>query len=259
MPQNGINNEYEFIRFLNMRKISTLNTVFKMFLTELFGDLNDNDTIYCWKNYLPQKTDIFIKIANTTKRISLKMGTRNSVHVDPISKFVSFLKENGVQGKTIHEYLKYHYTDGTTNGRGSIRQSVKEYKKHHQLEIDRINQELNREEIVLSAVNRFVIYGDNCTEPIYALVHGTITSFVWISKEDLIHILLGKSKYFYSTGIHFSKLHCQPFARCLNKNPKYEKNRYCIQIKWFSMYDEIIENMYEKTRQTLKEKDITAE
>jgi len=110
-----------------------------------------------------------LKLSISTKRISLKIGTRNSVHVDPISKFVGFLKQNSIQGKTIHEYLKYHYADGITNGRGSTRQSVEEYKRTHQLEIDRINQEINKEEIIIGAVNIFIIYGDNCSEPIDVL------------------------------------------------------------------------------------------
>lgn len=34
--------------------------------------------------------------------------------------------------------------------------------------------------------------------------------------------------------------------RCLNNNPKYEKNRYVSQIKWYNLYDDIIENMNDK-------------
>ena len=36
---------------------------------------------------------------------------------------------------------------------------------------------------------------------------------------------------------------CQPKNRCLNYNTKYEKDRFCIQIKWYSIFDDIIENM----------------
>ena len=31
--------------------------------------------------------------------------------------------------------------------------------------------------------------------------------------------------------------------RCLNYNSKYEKDRYLIQVKWYTLYDYIIENM----------------
>ena len=29
--------------------------------------------------------------------------------------------------------------------------------------------------------------------------------------------------------------------RNLNYNPKYEKKRFCVQIKWYSIYDDIME------------------
>ena len=36
---------------------------------------------------------------------------------------------------------------------------------------------------------------------------------------------------------------CQPKNRCLNYNPLYEKDRYCVQIKWYNIFDDIIEYM----------------
>lgn len=36
---------------------------------------------------------------------------------------------------------------------------------------------------------------------------------------------------------------CQPKNRCLNYNPLYEKDRYSVQIKWYSLNDDIIEYM----------------
>lgn len=35
----------------------------------------------------------------------------------------------------------------------------------------------------------------------------------------------------------------QNMARCLNYNKKYAAKRYCIQIKWYSIFDDIIEYM----------------
>ena len=79
-------------------------------------------------NPFSQKTDIFIKINNIKKRISIKSGIKNSVHVEPISEFIHFLIENNIEKKYIISYLKYHYADGTTNGSGIKRVSISEYK-----------------------------------------------------------------------------------------------------------------------------------
>ena len=58
-------------------------------------------------------------------------------------------------------FLKYHYADGTTNGSGVNRISISEYKKSHQKEIDEINVFLNNKDILIKAINRFVIKGRN--------------------------------------------------------------------------------------------------
>jgi len=55
------------------------------------------------------------------------------------------------------------------------------------------------------------------------------------------NIILGK-KDCYSTAIYFGPLICQPKNRCLNYNSKYEKDRFCIQIKWYSIFNNILEN-----------------
>lgn len=35
-------------------------------------------------------------------------------------------------------------------------------------------------------------------------------------------------------------------TRNLNNNPKYDKKRFCVQIKWYSIFDDIIEYMNNK-------------
>ena len=64
---------------------------------------------------------------------------KNSFHVDRISDFIHFLIDNNIQRDIIIEYLRYHYADGTTNGKGKRRLSVSEYKINNQDKIDRIN------------------------------------------------------------------------------------------------------------------------
>lgn len=235
-------NEIDFVKYLNNKKYCELNIMHQIFLNDLFKNIGNNDTIICKKNKYKTKTDIFISINGIQKRISIKMGYNNSVHVEPISSFIHFLIENNIDRKIIIEYLKYHYADGSTNGTGINRISSKEYKMKHQKEVDEINNSFNNVELVKKAINRFVIQGRNSKYEIDAIVYGTINDFLWIKKEDIYKILLKKMNI-YSTGIHFSSLFCQPQDRCLNNNLKYDKKRYCVQIKWYSLFDDIINNM----------------
>ena len=81
------------------------------------------------------------------KGISIKKGIKNSVHLEGISSFIHFLIENKVPREIVIEYLKYQYADGTTNGKGTLRQSIEQYKKENQDKIDKINEVLNDEKI----------------------------------------------------------------------------------------------------------------
>ena len=61
-----------------------------------------------------------------------------------------------------------------------------------------------------------------------------------------MNIILSKRNS-YSTSAHISSLVIQPQNRCLNYNSKYEKERFCVQIKWYSLFDDIMENLYVKS------------
>ena len=156
------------------------------------------------------------------------------------------MRENNVSQRSIDEYLKYHYGDGSTNGKGTKRISVEEYKKDNQKEIDKINLELNDISLLKKAINRFVIQGNNSDFKIDALVYGSVNDFLWLSSDDIVSILL-KNRNNYSTGVHFSSLFVQPKNRCLNYNLKYEKDRYSVQIKWYGLFDDIMKNIYYKS------------
>ena len=241
----GKNNEYEFVKYLNGKRISELNPMFRDLIDELFPKQQPNSIIKSWKNHYKAKSDIFIKINGKMKGISIKKGYKNSVHVERISDFIHFLIENNIDREIVIEYLKYHYADGSTNGKGIKRLSVEEYKKDNQSKIDKINKVLNDEKIIKKAINRFVTRGKNTDYFISAIIYGEVNDFIWATKEQIEEIILSK-KDVYSTAVHFGALTCQPKNRCLNYNPLYEKDRFCVQIKWYNIFDDIIEYLSNK-------------
>lgn len=242
---NGIDNEYKFVKYLNGKRVKELNPLFRELIEELFHPKEEDATIKSWRNHDKQKTGLFIKINGVMKGISIKKGMKNSFHVERISDFINFLIENKIEKEIIIEYLKYHYADGSINGKGKKRLSVEEYKKSNQDKIDKINIALNQEKILSNAIYRFIIKGKNSNYNIDALICGEVDDFIWILKEDIIKIVMSK-KDNYSTAVHFGPMTIQPKNRCLNHNPKYEKDRYCIQVKWYNLFDDIIENKNNK-------------
>ena len=132
---NGLDNEFEFVRYLNGKKVKELNPLMREVIDDIFNNIDDDSIVKCWRNHFKQKSDIFIKINKVMKGISIKKGMKNSVHVEGISNFVDFLKENKVDDKIINEYLKYHFADDTIDGSGEIRYGVDEYKRKNQKNI----------------------------------------------------------------------------------------------------------------------------
>lgn len=236
---SGIENEYQFVKAFNNKRVNELNPMLRGFIEEIFNNIDDDSIIKCWRNHYTQKSDILIKIGNALKGVSIKMGSQNSVHVEPISSFIHFLIDNGIPRNIIIEYLKYHYADGSTNGKGLNRISVAEYKKINQNKIDLINLYFNNEELVKKCIDRFVFTGNNSKHSIDALIYGRVNDFLYLSKESINKIILAQMNK-YSSGVHFSVLSVQPQTRNLNYNPLYEKKRYCVQIKWFSLFDDIL-------------------
>lgn len=240
--KNGFENEIEFVTKINNKKVNELDFYMQLFIEDLFGDIDDSLLVNCYKNEILQKFDIFIKIGNVIKRVSIKKGVKNSVHTEPISEFIHFLIENKMPRKLIINFLKYHYADGSTNGTGSQRLSIFEYKNKHQKEIDEINKFINQEHVLRNAIDRFIIYGRNSVNGIDAIIYGVPNDFIWIKKDDIYNLLI-RNRNIYSTAIHFSSLTYQPLNRCINHNPKYDKCRFISQIKWYNISDDIIENM----------------
>lgn len=239
---SGFDNEYEFVKYLNNKKVYELNLLFRNLIDCLFPNVDENYIIKSWRNHYKQKTDVFIKIDGKIKGISIKKGIKNSMHVERISDFIHFLIENKVKREIVIEYLKYHYADGSTNGKGSNRISIEQYKKENQESIDKINGAFNNEKLLKNAIDRFVTKGKNSKYYIDAIVCGEVTDFVFVTKNDIEKVILSK-KDKYSTGIHFGTLSCQPKNRNLVNNPKYENDRYCVQIKWYNLFDDILENI----------------
>lgn len=68
-----------------------------------------------------------------------------------------------------------------------------------------------------------------------------------VKKDDIIGVILAQHNV-NSTAVHFGPLTVQPLDRCLNHNPKYEKSRFCVQIKWYNLFDSIIWQMNENIK-----------
>lgn len=237
----GLQNENELVEYFNNKRVNELNPMAYEFIKTLFKDVNANDKIITTKRLDKGKCDFLLTINNITKSVSVKSGSRNSVHLEPLGNFVNYLRKIGINERIIKLFIKFHYADNTMDGTGTNRLSVAEYKEKFQNELDEINNYFNTNDIITKIVRRAIlegVYYDN----VDIILYGNISDFLWITKDEILNICTYK-KDEYSTGVHFGPLFCQPWNRNLKFDQKYEYQRNYVQIKWYSLIDDIIKVM----------------
>jgi len=236
--KQGYKNEFEFVNYLNNKKYGQVNFLIKDMLKELYPNIQNHDIIKAYKYGKYAKTDVVINVNGILKGISIKSGIKNSVHVEPIEKFIKYVKNHGFI--ETDKLLRYLYSDGTNNNTGKERQSSEQYKLENSSDIFIINQDLKK--LKLSLISRFLIKTDiNYKVNVDLFINGSVNDFIWATTEEVVNYLSNND--YDSMGVHISSLFLQNWNKNLKYNPKYEYCRNYIQVKWYSMFDDIIEIM----------------
>lgn len=235
-------NEIDFINHINNKEYRQLNILVQDMIKALFPTIKTHDVIRAYKYGKFAKADI-INVNDISKGISIKCGSKNSVHLEPIEKFINYL-----QTKNFNEtdkLLRYLYSDGTNNNTGNKRESSEQYKIKNCEDIKILNAEL--EKIKKDLIIRFLIKTDiNYKVNVDLFAIGSVNDFIWATKEEVISYLYKNN--LNSNSVHVSNLFIQNWDKNLNYNPKYEHCRNYIQIKWYSMFDDIINIMQNKSQ-----------
>lgn len=241
----GINNEYDFIKVINKLKFKNMDFNIQEFLLDIYDNkIYQNDLFYSWKNLSNQKTDIYIRKNSDKdyKCISIKMGSNNSIHTEKLDTFIKFLKKNKINDYYIKILIKYHYKDNSMDGSGKIRFPAKEYKNLHYDNICILNDKFRNEDLLFNLIKRFILIGKNDNDVVDVVVHGTPNNFLYIKSKDLYKMLKIHMNDI-NNSVHFSFFVYQNKNANLNFNPRFERDRKYIQIKWYNIVDIIIENM----------------
>ena len=240
---DGYQNEFLFVLEFNNKRVKELNPMLRVVVDDIFQYIKEDDIVKSWKNHLDdEKRDIFIKINNQIRSISIKMGSRNSVHVESINSFTKFLKEEGISQTVIDNYNSFHYGKDEDDKAKIL--SAAEYSEKYPTKIEQINQAFYKINIY-KVVDRFILKGKNSPYQVDGIIYGIPTDFIWINKNDIKRVLknnMNKS----SNSVHISNLFIQPLNRCINKSIKYSWCKDYVQVKWYSLFDDIIENMNNK-------------
>lgn len=235
----GILNEKDLIKHLNGKRYCELNENLKKFIKFIFDYVNDYDFIYAGKINNLYKADIFVRVRDNEKYISVKIGSENSVHVEKLESFISFLENNYVN-KSIINYLKlYHYGDDSLDGKGEYRFSAEESKIKYRSEIFKFNKYINHNNLLIALIDRFLFLGTNDkNKNVDFIYYGDVNYGIWASRMEIINYFI-KNKCHHMRTIHFSSLTYQNWCRNINRNTNSELRRNYIQIKWFSIVSDL--------------------
>lgn len=239
--RHGFSNEENIANYLNNQKFFNLNENMQNFLCFIFErQISANETILSdltqkieGKN---PKPDIWIKISNEIKLVSVKEGSGNSVHQEPFKDFCKFLEDINVSEETVNHLKLYHYGDDTLDGNGEARLSTSDIKTKYQSKILSVNTELNSPDTLIKILYR-VLFAGVFKKPIIvdAVYHGSVDNGVYANREEIIDYLIDNANVSEMSGIRFSELTYQPWTRDQHRTAAHPERRYVMQVKWGSM------------------------
>ena len=239
MSQQGFANEDLILNYLNSKKFKSINKNWQKFLKEIFPEVQDDDTVLCSKKGGINKSDLIITINGISKNISIKIGTGNSVHQEPIEEFITFLKGAYNINEDLANDLRFFiWGDGTFDGKGKIKQrlSAPEFTEKYPEIIERIR--IFFKEHKEDLIKRFVIAGPKSKVIPEYLYHGNKNKGVWRKTEKVIKWLCEDSNE--SNGaIPVGRLTFQAWNRNINGGDKSEKKRGVIQLKWGTVGEDL--------------------
>lgn len=235
---DGFVNEEDIIDYLNNKKFDQLNTNFQFFLKSIFNNAINRNSIFVAENCGGNiKPDISIFHDGQKKYISIKKGSGNSVHQEPIEQFFHFF-ENLTNENALNLLKLFHYADDTYDDSGQQRYNSNQAKARYKNQIKQLNLEINNKDILLKFIDRFLFYGNISPISVDYIYHGNLEFGYWASKDEITNYILNNK--FDLNAVHFGPLTYQVWGRNHNKTAKYPERRYVMQIKWGTLTNDLI-------------------
>lgn len=237
----GFQNEDNIINYLNTTPFDDLNEIHQKFILDINNGIKPQK-ILATKYAGANKADIGVTIDDTEYLFSIKKGSGNSVHQEPLEEFITYLKDEVEDDEEFFNSLRFFiWGDGTLDGTGDkkYRIDAPKFKKLYPNHVSIIQNFLNKHKDIL--VDRFVISGVKSNKSANFLWYGESINGIMISKEDMLTIINGATKKPISLGI----LTFQAWNRNIKPDGKTEDRRGVIQLKWGTLRNDIL-NFYDR-------------
>lgn len=241
MGNTGFINENNFLETLNNKKLKDLNKNLQELIKSTFNEVKNDTVIKCKKYGGTNKSDIEIIIGEETHTFSIKKGSGNSVHQEPIEDFICYLKKEFNINDVIANDLRFFiWGDGTYDSTGNVNERLKasELVKKYPEKIKNIQTLFD--EKAKNLIKRFVVTGAKSTSEAEFIYYGTIENGIWCKSSDVVNWLV-ENKPKSNKGIYVGRLTFQAWNRNIKRGEKSEKKRGHIQLKWATIKNDLEE------------------
>ena len=186
---------------------------------------------------------MLIKINKSKKkiRLSVKKGSGNSVHQEPVEDFLKFLeKEFKISDSLKNDFRLFIWGDYSTDGAGNKkdRLSAGEFKRKFPDVVERISKFMDLHKRKL--IERFVVLGPKSKQRPDYIYYGGPREGVWADSNKVIDFL-SKSKS--KSAVPVGKLTFQAWNRAIKEDSRSEHKRGVIQLKWPTVKEDLQELM----------------
>ena len=236
MSFSGFDNENRIIEELHGKTIEVLTPNLKQLIQSSFEKYDG--VIVATKQAGQNKSDLKITIGNEAHTYSIKKGTGNSIHQEPIEPFLEFLSDNyGIDNKMKDNLRLFIWGDDTFNGRGKVsdRVSAPKFKKQYPQVIETIQTFFNS--IKKPLIKRFLIEGVKSESSAEFVYYGMVEDGICCKSDKIVNWISSNSS---NGAISVGKLTFQAWNRNIKGGDKSEKKRGVIQLKWGSIKDDIV-------------------
>lgn len=236
MNYSGFDNEDKIIHALHNKQFNQVSTNLQNLIKDSFR--NYDSVIVCTKQAGQNKSDLMISIGNESHTYSIKKGTGNSIHQEPVEQFIDFLNSNYSMPLSVKNSLRlFIWGDKTLDGKGLVsdRLSVSQFKKLYPQDI--INIQLFFNTITKALIKRFLIDGVQSTISAEYIYYGTKDNGRCINSLKALKWLVSNKS---NGAISIGKLTFQAWNRNINDTEASKNKRGVIQLKWGSIKDDIV-------------------
>lgn len=226
----GKQEEINIVNSLNNKKIDQLDENLKEIIFRSFKNYSGKNIVSCKIVEGNIKADIEVELNGVKLTYSLKTGSGNAIHQEPLNNFISYLLTLQNTTREELETIKFFiWTDGTIDGSGEIsdRMSKKKFKKKYPEKIETIRKFFfrNKEKIL----KRILLSGKDLLPTNFLLYKNNKNKFIIKSGYELIEYFSKSEMGLYGLGpITFQTWN--PALRGQKTKP-----RDVVQFKWGSL------------------------